>query len=212
MTNTKQNIINSAVTLFNEKGFTNVSMKDIADFLNISPGNLTYHFPRKEMLIETIHEQISQERKEIYNSIKDLPSFRSIQAIIEPLMNLYVKYKFFYTNTLDIVREYPRIHRRNKEEIKQQIGYIREVIKFSVKTGNMKPEVLQGQHDQLAMNSLMIFNGWIQYQFLIDEPNHDYNGVQFATWNLVIPMLTPKGLNNLSRIVPELAEQTIEIL
>ena len=38
---TKQKILDTARELFNERGYNAVSLKDIADALNISKGNLT---------------------------------------------------------------------------------------------------------------------------------------------------------------------------
>ena len=45
--NTRQLILDTAKRLFNERGYNGVSLKDIADELNISKGNLTYHFRKK---------------------------------------------------------------------------------------------------------------------------------------------------------------------
>lgn len=52
--NVKQAIMDTARHLFGEQGFQNTSMRDIAKSLNISVGNLTYHYKKKEDLIEAI--------------------------------------------------------------------------------------------------------------------------------------------------------------
>lgn len=44
----------TARELFNEYGYKNISMRDIAKKLNISVGNLTYYFKKKEDLIEEV--------------------------------------------------------------------------------------------------------------------------------------------------------------
>jgi len=53
-TPTKIKILNIARDLFNKEGYTRVSMRDIASALNMSVGNLTYHFAKKEDLVEAI--------------------------------------------------------------------------------------------------------------------------------------------------------------
>ena len=53
--NTRDDILQCARALFMEKGYNNVSMRDIAEAAGIRVGNLTYHFPRKELLVEAIY-------------------------------------------------------------------------------------------------------------------------------------------------------------
>jgi len=48
---TKLEIIQVATQMFMERGFTDTSAKAISDELNISTGNLTFHFPTKEHLL-----------------------------------------------------------------------------------------------------------------------------------------------------------------
>lgn len=51
---TKKDIILTARNLFNIHGYNSISMRDIANELGISVGNLTYYFNKKEDLIEEI--------------------------------------------------------------------------------------------------------------------------------------------------------------
>lgn len=55
--NTKYEILQYATKLFVEKGYTSTYVTNIANELNISTGNLTFHFPTKEhILAELIKE------------------------------------------------------------------------------------------------------------------------------------------------------------
>ncbi len=45
---TNQKILEASLKLFNEKGFSEVGVREIARSMGISPGNLSYHFPKKE--------------------------------------------------------------------------------------------------------------------------------------------------------------------
>ena len=53
---TRQDILNTAQTLFREKGYNAVSVGEIATALGISKGNLTYYFKRKEAIVEALLE------------------------------------------------------------------------------------------------------------------------------------------------------------
>ena len=52
--NTRQNILDAARKLFNEYGYNSVSLRDIANDAGISKGNLTYHFSKKEEIMEAL--------------------------------------------------------------------------------------------------------------------------------------------------------------
>lgn len=45
MNTTKERIRRTASRLFSERGYRAVTMRNIADELGISVGNLTYHYP-----------------------------------------------------------------------------------------------------------------------------------------------------------------------
>ncbi|PKM04319.1 MAG: TetR family transcriptional regulator [Gammaproteobacteria bacterium HGW-Gammaproteobacteria-6] len=54
---TRDRILLCTLELFNEQGEPNVTTLDIANELDISPGNLYYHFRGKEALLEALLEQ-----------------------------------------------------------------------------------------------------------------------------------------------------------
>ena len=51
---TRQRILDSARELFRVHGYNGVSLQDIADTVGISKGNLTYHFSKKEEIMEEL--------------------------------------------------------------------------------------------------------------------------------------------------------------
>ncbi|MDR1481965.1 MAG: TetR/AcrR family transcriptional regulator [Synergistaceae bacterium] len=50
----REKILETARDLFNRRGYNEVSMRNISDELGISVGNLTYHFKKKEDLVEAV--------------------------------------------------------------------------------------------------------------------------------------------------------------
>src|SRR5699024_11528359 len=51
----KEQITNQSIQLFEEKGFSQTSIQDIVDALNVTKGTFYYYFSSKEQLLMDIH-------------------------------------------------------------------------------------------------------------------------------------------------------------
>ncbi|MGB1217618.1 MAG: TetR/AcrR family transcriptional regulator, partial [Saprospiraceae bacterium] len=196
MNSTKQKILNTAITLFNENGMVNVSIRDISNEIQISPGNLTYHFKNKPSIIEAIHNQMKSRRFEILKGISLTPSIVNINAQIQPLLDLYYEYKFFYLDLLEIHRAYPAIAEKYRIHAEQQIDYIEAMLMYSVQSGNMTPEPSKGFYRGMSHTVWMILSFWLNQQIIRGKADDHHKGATQAMWNLVIPHLTEKGMKN----------------
>ncbi|MFT4526836.1 MAG: AcrR family transcriptional regulator [Bacteroidia bacterium] len=200
MSETKARIISTSVELFNKKGFVSVTMRDLATELDMSLGNLTYHYKKKEDLIIAIHERIIEERNVMLESVQMIPSILNIHQQLVPLLQLYERYRFLQQDILEVTRAYPLIAHAMQEHIKNQIKYIKAIIDYSVGSGNMQPEARLGQYQQLAETVWMIITFWLTQRELRDQKGNLYNQARSAIWNLTIPLLTEKGMANFNKI------------
>lgn len=64
MENTKDSIIYQALTLFSDKGYEGVSMRDIAGAVGIKAASLYNHFKSKEDIFDSIIEEMSKRYEE----------------------------------------------------------------------------------------------------------------------------------------------------
>lgn len=200
MSATKERILATSVELFNEKGLVNVTMRDIAAELDMSLGNLTYHFKKKDELMEAAHDRIISERNSLMENVQMIPSIANIHSQLVPLLQLYERYRFFHQDILEVMRAYPKIAEMQREHINNQITYIKAIIDYSIGSGNMKQETIPGQYAQLAESVWMLLTFWLTQREVRNQQGNFYNQARAAMWNLVVPILTEKGLANFKKI------------
>lgn len=105
---TKDRIILGALTLFNQNGERSVTTNHIAAHLEISPGNLYYHFGNKEAIINSIFDNYAQDLKERFQPMAEeeqssMPSVQIMMSYLDSIFELMWNYRFFYANLPDIL-------------------------------------------------------------------------------------------------------------
>ena len=76
---TAERILEVALDLFNRFGEPNVSTTLISAELNISPGNLYYHYPAKDELINALFDRYERSLNELLNASDEL---RDVEACL----------------------------------------------------------------------------------------------------------------------------------
>jgi AcrR family transcriptional regulator len=111
---TRERIVQRSILLFNRKGLRNVAIERIAADLKISPGNLTYHFPRKQQLIAAT---LAVMRDGLRTALERPTAVRSAPDGARYLIRLYRTlwdFRFFF-NALTYVLTDPRLRREYTE-------------------------------------------------------------------------------------------------
>jgi AcrR family transcriptional regulator len=81
---TRRQILDAAEALFIERGFKGVSMKDVADAVEITAAALYYHFPngKEELFAETIRHFFEQTMERAFLAIEGVSDFRERLTLI----------------------------------------------------------------------------------------------------------------------------------
>lgn len=114
--NTRDRILDSALTLFNEQGTAAVSTNHIAAAIGISPGNLYYHFRNKEDIINALFERLFTGWDETFQLPSDrAPGLADFEAMIAGNYQLIWEYRFAYREMAALLRNDPGLHERYLE-------------------------------------------------------------------------------------------------
>src|SRR5947207_6353694 len=107
---TAEHIIERALTLFNRLVEPNVTTGDIADELNISPGNLYYYFRNKDDIIGELYAALDAQITPLTAVPPNrLPSADDLWLLLHLLFERMWEYRFFYRDLDEITSRNRRI-------------------------------------------------------------------------------------------------------
>lgn len=97
---TRTRIVDAAIALFNRHGVAAISTNHVAAALEISPGNLYYHFRNKDEIVRAAFDRLAQESD---------ASWDGIEGRAEDLVRLVVDTIALYSRYLFLARELPAL-------------------------------------------------------------------------------------------------------
>jgi AcrR family transcriptional regulator len=109
---TQFRILQAAVELFNEHGTAAVSSNRIAERCGISKGNLQYHFRNKREIIYAVFQQAIGEMDAGWYKDHLAPTLEHMAIMFVRQLQLILKYRFFYREMADLLRQDPQLRRR----------------------------------------------------------------------------------------------------
>ena len=105
---TAQRILDHARRAFNERGVAAVGIRDLARELDLSPGNLSYHFPTKEALIATLVEEAHASNNEVA-APSDRLDFIQLDRIIRTIMQRDVEQQWLMRDAVGLMLSLPAL-------------------------------------------------------------------------------------------------------
>ncbi|MEW6203910.1 MAG: TetR/AcrR family transcriptional regulator [Pseudomonadota bacterium] len=167
---TRERILDLSLRLFNEFGEPNITTTVIADEMNISPGNLYYHFRNKDDIVNSIFASFEKE----IDGLLDVPGNR--QANIEDAwlylqvsFELIWRYRFLYRDLNDLLSRNRTLEIHFKRILKHKVDVARRLCQGLVESGDMMAS--QPQINALATNMVVVATYWLSFEYVRD-PRH----------------------------------------
>ena len=193
---TKNKVIEAAIRLYNEKGLSNVTSRHIAADINISHGNLEYHFPNKEALLLAIYQQMRQEVSSFYEDpANDISSpVEYLHKILVRLEEFQSKYMFFNLDVLEISRKYVKVDLLLKDTLQIRKIQMRALFQKFVALDYMEPEPAPGYYARLQHTIRILITFWKSQEAVLTNFDFSSKGEMVKhVWELLIPHFTEKG-------------------
>lgn len=210
MSSTRIKIVESSILLFNKKGLANVRLQDIAEYNNISPGNLTYHFKTKKDLMDYIIYYMIRKLVEIEATQRESLKQMSLYNILRNNLVFLFNYRFFFRDILEIINLVPNAKSVFKDVNKLNEKFSIEYINISIKNGYMKKEAFDGQYKTFAKNNWAIVSSSLTTWEVLDDSKNKYRKIFDEIMGHFYPYLTKKGVDRYYKKKKEISKKIDE--
>lgn len=199
---TNEKIIDKALTLFNEKGVDQVSSLEISQSLNISYGNLTYHFKKKDDIVLALYAQMQQSLNTSINRLVQCIFEETFYPkLVNEIFDVIWNYRFIYLNINSLMNQFEFICESEKSYYATRIKILNRAKKYLIQEGYLKPEI-NNNYESLIQNLNMILYAWITDAKLFYEGDEDKKIDIYVSlfYNVALTHVTEKGLKRYQQI------------
>ncbi len=203
---TKDRIITTALKLFNEEGEANVTTNHIADEMDISPGNLYYHYRSKDDIIWQIFLNYEKKIRSVLEQ-KDLnyASMEDMWNYLHAVFDVISEYRFLYRNLIQLMNriDFLKRHFRHILALKSQTAL--SIMSRLADDGllNADRQTIASLADQIALTATF----WLNYSIAIYDDDFDEEKKLSHGIFHVIRMVAPFLTENDKALLDELSTQ-----
>ncbi len=205
---TRDRILEVSLLLFNEEGESGLSSVDIANALEISPGNLYYHFKGKDAIIRALYERFEEELRVILRGSKGgVASIEDNWVYIYILLEEIYDFRFFYRDIAGLLARYPDLAVRFRSLVASKRNNIAQIIDDLERLGSIRVDKrLKGP---LADQIISTLTFWLAGDALTKEV-HDgpalIHKTVFQVMCLMVPYMGDAAPAALARMIRHFEE------
>ncbi|ACV36609.1 TetR/AcrR family transcriptional regulator [Accumulibacter sp.] len=205
---TRERIIETSLRLFNDFGEPNVTTTVIADEMNISPGNLYYHFHNKDEIIEAIFASFEREIEETLAApTRRQANVEDIWLFLHLLFEQIWKYRFFYRDLNDLLTRNRVLEIHFKQILAHKVRTATSLCEGLVTAGAMRATT--DQMRALATNMAVIATYWLSFEYACDPRGKVESGRLGRGVYQAMAMLSPFLLGEAKGLLDKLSGEYV---
>ena len=149
---TREKILRCAEALFLQKGYNGVSLRDIAEAAQIRVGNLTYYYPRKELLVEAIFAR----RYGDIRTPERLENAADFEAYFRHLLSVQRRAAFYFDSYVQLSQTSEHLRAFQRERLARLRALFEDGLRRMAEAGEIPPEGRPGAFADRAENILTV--------------------------------------------------------
>lgn len=199
---TRRRITETCLRLFNEAGEPAVSTNQIADAVDISPGNLYYHFRRKSDIVTDLFDLYRHR----ITPLLEVPEEAVLHVddawlLLHLMFETVWDYRFIYRDLDSLLGRYEVLRTRLQRVIRSKEEALNRVCDGLVSSGSMVADGHEAR--QLARNMNLVLCYWLSYQHAIGSrqpPERQLGNGVYHVFSLLLPYLVADAREQLAAL------------
>jgi AcrR family transcriptional regulator len=166
---TAERILEVTLELFNRFGEPNVSTTLISAEMGISPGNLYYHYPAKDELINTLFDRYEKALGEILQAADGVENVEDAWLFFHMLFELVWTWRFLYRDLNDLLSKNRRLETHFQFVLKNKARAMHALLDGLSRHGSAR--LTGAEAAPLATSMVVVVTYWLSYEYVRD-PRH----------------------------------------
>ncbi|HSX93853.1 MAG TPA: TetR/AcrR family transcriptional regulator [Hydrogenophaga sp.] len=172
---TAERILETTLELFNRFGEPNVSTTLISAELGISPGNLYYHYPAKDELINSLFERYERSLGELLGAADGVRHVEDAWFFLHSLFERIWEYRFLYRDLNDLLSKNRLLETRFQGLLAAKSRAVRGVLGGLGRSGAI--QIDSRELEPTADSMVVLLTYWLSFEYVRDprralEPDH----------------------------------------
>jgi AcrR family transcriptional regulator len=190
---TAERILEVTLDLFNRFGEPNVSTTLISAELHISPGNLYYHYPAKDELINALFDRYEKGLNELLHAADNVRNVEDAWLFLHMLFELIWQYRFLYRDLNDLLSKNRRLETHFQFVLKNKSRAIEAVLDGLGRGSAVRLD--RRDVPAVATSMVVVLTYWLSYEYVRDprkalEPESAGATLARGAWH-VLSLLSP---------------------
>jgi AcrR family transcriptional regulator len=164
---TAERILEVALDLFNRFGEPNVSTTLISAELGISPGNLYYHYPAKDELINSLFDRYEKSLGELLNASDGVRDVEDAWFFMHTLFELIWEFRFLYRDLNDLLSKNRRLETHFQWVLKNKTRAVKAMLDGMCRSGAIAP-IDSREVEPTSTSMVVVLTYWLSYEYVRD--------------------------------------------
>jgi len=166
---TAERILEVTLELFNRFGEPNVSTTLISAELGISPGNLYYHYPAKDELINALFTRYEGSLNELLNASDGVRNVEDAWFFMHSLFETIWAYRFLYRDLNDLLSKNRMLETHFQTVLKNKTRAIRALLAGMSRSGALDIDTREVVPTAQCM--VVVLTYWLSFEYVRDPRN-----------------------------------------
>ena len=163
---TAERILETTLDLFNRFGEPNVSTTLISAELRISSGNLYYHYPAKDELINALFDRYNASLDELLGASTGVRNVEDAWFFMHTLFELIWQYRFLYRDLNDLLSKNRRLETHFQAVLKHKTRAMRTLLDGMQRAGAL--QIDSRELEPTATSMVVVLTYWLSFEYVRD--------------------------------------------